>query len=136
MVGKIPKGTVSAWKVLIVADTESDTITDTLLDWGIAVIHCRSVREARQSLEKQQVAQVFCQAKLSDGTYRDIVGIAKSTQPEPRVVVLIPKESQEHSFQEAIRAGAFDGIPSPVRRPEVQWEVLQAMRASLQEKVA
>jgi DNA-binding NtrC family response regulator len=127
---------VSAWKVLIVADPENDTITDTLLDWGIGVIHCRSVREARESLEEQQVAQVFCQAKLSDGTYRDVVGIAKSTQAEARVIVLIPKESPEHSFQEAIRAGAVDGIPSPVRRPQVQWEVVQAMRASLQGKVA
>lgn len=127
---------MGAWKVLIVADTESGTITDALLDWGISVVHCRSVREARQILAEQQVPQIFCQVKLSDGSFRDVVGIAQSTQPKARIVVLIPKESAEHNSQEAIRAGAFDSIRSPVRRPEVQWEVLQGMRESLQGKVA
>ena len=127
---------MSAWKVLIVADTEIGTITDTLLDWGIHVIHCRRVSEASKVLREQKVAQIFCNAKLPDGSYRNVVAIARAVQPEARVVVLMPKGSAEHNFQEAIEAGAFDTIPSPAGRPDVQWEVLQAMRGSPLGKVA
>jgi DNA-binding NtrC family response regulator len=131
-----PEEAVSEWKVLIVAENENGTITDTLLDWGIQVIHCRNLREARKILREQSVSQVFCNANLPDGSYRDLVGMVKSVQPESRVVVLIPHHSADRSFQEAIQAGAFDSIPSPVGRRDVQWEVLQAMRKSSHGKAA
>ena len=127
---------MSAWKVLIVDDTKNGTITDTLLDWGIHLIQGRSVHEVRKILREETVAQIFCNANLPDGGYRDVVAIARSVQPETRVVVLIPNGSAEHSFQEAIQAGAFDSIPSPAGRPDVQWEVVQAMRGSAPGKVA
>jgi DNA-binding NtrC family response regulator len=130
-----PEETVSAWRVLVVGDTENGTISDTLLDWGIHVIRCRRVSEASKILGEQAVAQIFCDAKLPDGNYRDVVAMARSVQPKTRVVVLMPNGSAEHSFQEAILAGAFDSIPSPAGRPDVQWEVLQAMRESSQGRV-
>ena len=127
---------MSTWRVLIVGGNENGTIRDALLDWGIHVMQCRSVREARKILREQKVPQVFCNAKLPDGSYRDVVDIARSVQPEPRVVVLMPKGSAEHSFQDAMKAGAFDTLPSPAGRPDVHWEVLQAMRENAQGKVA
>ena len=39
---------MSTRKVLIVASTESDTITETRLDWGIQTVHCPGVRAARK----------------------------------------------------------------------------------------
>jgi DNA-binding NtrC family response regulator len=129
-----PEEIMSAWSVLVVSDTENGTISDTLLDWGIHVTRCRRVSEANKILGQQTVAQVFCDAKLPDGNYRDVVARARSVQPETRVVVLLPNGSAEHSFQEAKLAGAFDSIPSPVGRPDVQWEVLQAIRESSQRR--
>ena len=108
---------MSAWRVLVVGDTENGTINDTLLDWGIHVIRCRRVSEGSKILGEQAVAQIFCDAKLPDGDYRDVVARARSVQPETRVVVIMPNGSAEHSFQEAKLAGAFDSIPSPAGRP-------------------
>ena len=127
---------MSAWKVLVVANGDRGTIADALLDWGIQVIQCRTVRETRQILREHTISQVFCNANLPDGSYRDLIKLAKSARPPTRVVVLFPKNSGGHTFQDAIRAGAFDSIPSPAGRPEVQWEVLQAMRESSQQKAA
>ena len=116
------------WTVLIVDDVDGHRIADLLLDWGIEVLHCGTIHEARQVLSAQPVSQVFCKASLPDGTYRDLVRVAKAVQPQSRVVVLIPRNSGQRTFQEVIESGAFDSIPAPPSRPDVQWEVLHAMR--------
>jgi DNA-binding NtrC family response regulator len=124
------------WHVLIVNNNGGRELVDTLLDWGIKVTSCQTIAQARMVLSRQSVSQVFCNATLPDGSYRDLVKTARLLQPETRVVVLVPQNSAENIFQEAIQAGAFDSIPSPVRRPEVQWEVVQAMRKSSQKDAA
>lgn len=116
------------WTVLIVDDVDGHRIADLLLDWGIEVLHCGTIHEAREVLSAQPVSQVFCKASLPDGSYRDLVRIAKAVQPQSRVVVLIPRNSGQRTFQEVIESGAFDSIPAPPSRPDVQWEVLHAMR--------
>ena len=124
------------WNVLLVTDDCGTDLVDTLLDWGIEVTCCRTLAQARFILSRHSVSQVFCSATLPDGSYRDLVRTAKIIQPETRVVVLVPQNSGEHVFKEAIQAGAFDSIPCPARRPEVQWEVVQAMRKSSEPKAA
>jgi len=119
---------MAPWTVLIVDDIDSDSIADSLLDWGIEVVHCATIHEARQVLSAQPVSQVFCKASLPDGSYRELVRMVKAAQPRSRVVVLIPRNSGQHTFQEVIESGAFDSIPAPPSRPDVQWEVLHAMR--------
>ena len=119
---------MAPWTVLIVDDIDCDSIADSLLDWGIEVVHCATIHEARQVLSAQPVSQVFCKASLPDGSYRELVRIVKAAQPRSRVVVLIPRNSGQHTFQEVIESGAFDSIPAPPSRPDVQWEVLHAMR--------
>jgi len=119
---------MAPWTVLIVDDVDGDSIADSLLDWGIEVMHCGTIHEARQVLLARPVSQVFCKASLPDGSYRELVRIARAIQPQSRVVVLIPRNSGQRTFQEVIESGAFDSIPAPPTRPDVQWEVLHAMR--------
>ncbi|HET7439736.1 MAG TPA: hypothetical protein VFJ47_00420 [Terriglobales bacterium] len=116
------------WKVLLVTKDRGAVIADTLLDWGIKMVRCSTVSQARQILSRQAISQIFCDAHLPDGNFRDVVEIARMASQEPPIVVLIPQNSGESTFLEAIEAGAFDSISSPVSRPEVQWEIVQAMR--------
>jgi DNA-binding NtrC family response regulator len=124
------------WNVLLVTDDSGTDLADSLLDWGIKVTCCRTITQALSILARQSVSQVFCSADLPDGSYRNLVKIAKLMQPETRVVVLVPEGSGERIFKEALEAGAFDTIPYPASRPEVQWEVVQAMRESSEPKAA
>lgn len=124
------------WNVLLVTDDSGTDLVDTLLDWGIRVTCCPTIAQACLILSRQSVSQVFCSASLPDGSYQNLVRMAKIIQPETRVVVLVPQDSRDHVFREAIEAGAFDSIPCPASRPEVQWEVVQAMRKSSEPKAA
>ena len=124
------------WNVLIVGNADGSHLVETLQDWGIKVTRCRTIAKARTILSHQPVSQIFCNDTLPDGTGRDLVRTAKRIQPQTRVVVLVPRGSAQRVFQDATEAGAFDAIPSPVRRPEVQWELVQAMRQSSAEKAA
>lgn len=124
------------WKVLLVTNDRAAAIADALLDWGIEIVRCSTVSQARDILSHQSISQIFCDADLPDGSFKDMVEIARKASPEPRIIVLVPQNSRESIFREAIEAGAFDSIPSPASRPEVQWEIVQAMRKDSDTKAA
>jgi DNA-binding NtrC family response regulator len=127
---------MAPWNVLVVSNSRTADLVHALLDWGVKVYCCRTIAQARKVLAREPVSQVFCNARLPDGSYRDLVRIAKVSRPEARVVVLVPQHSRERIRQEATQAGASATLRTPARRPEVQWEVLEAMRKSSPAKAA
>ena len=127
---------MAPWNVLIVSNSDTSGLVHALLDWGVKVSCCRTIAQARKVLSREPVSQVFCNVRLPDGSYRDLVRIAKGTRPETRIVVLVPQHSRERIRQEASQAGASATLATPARRPDLQWEVLEAMRKSSQAKAA
>ena len=110
------------------ADAESRRILASVLSqWGLEIICSSTVSNANAILARQAVPLVFCEDRLADGTFRDVLGAARLVKPKVRVVVSA-RMSDENRYSEAIQLGAFDVIPCPCRLADVQRVVFHAMR--------
>jgi DNA-binding NtrC family response regulator len=110
-------------------DAESlHMLTGVLKDWDLEPLSVTTVKEAQTALDGQDLALVLCEGQLPDGSFRDLLDTATSRKPPLRVVVLARGEKD---YVDAIRLGAFDAIPAPFRRSDVQWMMIQALRNNL-----
>jgi DNA-binding NtrC family response regulator len=57
---------------------------------GYDTICVSRASECKEVLETQSVGLVFCDRRLTDGGYRDVVAAARATQGKVRVVVTSP----------------------------------------------
>jgi len=78
-------------------------------------------------LETYNVSLVFCDRRLSDGSYRDVVAAARSAKQRVRVVVTSQLADWDE-YLDALHQGAFDLIASPCQPTHVLWAILQARR--------
>ena len=118
---------VAPWEVLIAtADLETcRRIASILSQWGLAPICAVTVAKTTALLARQAIRMVFCDDRLADGNFRDVLGAAKLAQSNARVVVTSRDLS---GYLEAVRLGAFDVIACPCRPADVHRVVSQAMR--------
>jgi len=79
---------------------------------------CSTVRDARSRLARKHVPVVFCEAQLTDGSFRDLLGAADTTVSK---VVVTSRSGDTREYVEAMSLGAFDYMSSPYRRSEVEW---------------
>ena len=91
------------------------------------VISCSTLRQAEEVLSQQTIDLVFCDQRLPDGTYRDLLSVRRLGHKMPRVVVTTRVGGWE-DYTEATRLGAFDVIPSPLHPTNVELTVIRAMR--------
>jgi DNA-binding NtrC family response regulator len=83
--------------------------------------------EAEQVLSRQGVALVFCDDRLADGSYRDLLHGLRTRKKAPRIVVTT-RTGEWKEYVEALQLGAFDMIQYPYRSTDVELNVLRAMR--------
>lgn len=76
-------------------------------------------------LSEQAISLVFCEWGLRDDGFQVLLGELARRAPKLRLIALIQDESE---YGEAIASGAFDAIPNPFRRSEVQWMVIHAVQ--------
>ncbi len=89
-------------------------------------ICCSGIQEALSLLPQTAPFLIFCEDRVPDGTYKDLLReIGKSTRA--RLVVISPNAELDDNYNEAIALGAFDMIASPSRRSDVQWIAIRAM---------
>jgi two-component system, NtrC family, response regulator PilR len=93
-------------------------------------VYLTSVREARARLARTPGAVVFCDAKLADGSFRDLLVPGPARGERPRVVVL-SRTAETKEYLEAMRQGAFDFLGSPLRPRDVEWVLSNALRREL-----
>ena len=89
-----------------------------LEEYGLEPIIASSVEETRQILERRPMQVVFCEDRLPDGGFREILCLIKANRPEVQVVVSSMLEDV-HEHIEAMNLGAFDFIASPYRSSEI-----------------
>jgi DNA-binding NtrC family response regulator len=114
---------------VLVATSDADFrafLLDILNSWRMEVVQARNVAEARQVISHTPVFLVFCDGKLPDGDFTALVATPARVVP-PKVVVLL-QEREEDAYAETITKGAFDALPIPCQRQDVQWMLIQAMR--------
>ena len=94
---------------------------------GHDTISASRVSECLEALQTQNVSLIFCDRRLSDGNYRDVVAAARDSHPNARVVVT-SRLADWDEYLDALHHGAFDLIASPCQPTDVLWAIVQARR--------
>ena len=89
-----------------------------LEEYGLEPMIASNVEETRQILERRPMHVVFCEDRLPDGGFREILRLVKANRPEVQVVVS-SMLGDVHEYIEAMNLGAFDFIASPYRSSEI-----------------
>jgi ActR/RegA family two-component response regulator len=116
-------------KIIILSSNQnrSANLSEILKKQEIDPICAITVKQYRDILSKQALDMVFCDSKLQDGDYRDVINAARLAGSLARIVVTSRLASWPE-FLEAMRVGAFDVISTPCRYKDVEWVMMQAMR--------
>ena len=88
-----------------------------------------TIRDARELLGSRSLSMVFCEERLSDGSYCDLLREVRATWPETGFVVLLCTGEREEYLQ-AMRLGAQEVLRSPLRPTDVDLVLIQAMKES------
>ena len=121
---------MTGYPVLIASsDIENrNAIRAILAEDGVSTICASTVKETQEALVNTPVSIVICDQQLPDGSFKDLLHLAKKERPEVLVVVT----SRTDDWKENVAAkqlGVFEVIPSPCQRSNVEWAVITALRA-------
>ncbi len=122
---------VAANRGILIATADLETcrrLASILGQWGFEPVCASTVGQAQTILARQVVPLVFCDDRLADGSFRDLLSAVKFARPKVRVVVISPTGDRSGSL-EAIQLGAFDVVPRPCRLADVQQVIFHAMRS-------
>lgn len=103
------------------------TLNEILCKEGHETICASRVSECQQALQTQRVSLIFCDRRLPDGTYRDIVAATHASNQQARVIVT-SRLADWDEYLDALHNGAFDLISSPCQPTDVLWSIVQARR--------
>ncbi len=121
--------TASARRVLVLCRDAANVraIEEAVEPWMFRTAVCASLQEWRDLADGKDFAVAFCDDCFEGGTYRDFLAM----MPRPRklpVVVLISESNQYEASRDAVALGAFDVIPNPCSKQDVQWVVIRALK--------
>ncbi len=94
---------------------------------GVIVIPCSSLEQAQQALSLQGPHLAFCEERLPDGDYSDLLEMKNGDGAQPLVVVLT-RTGEWELYMDATRRGAFDVIRSPWCPTDIELSVIRAAR--------
>jgi len=94
---------------------------------GHETICASRVSECQEALKTQNVSLIFCDRRLSDGNYRDVVAATHAARQHARVIVT-SRLADWDEYLDALYNGAFDLIASPCHPTDVLWSIVQARR--------
>jgi DNA-binding NtrC family response regulator len=116
-------------QILVVSSDQDHrhSLTSILQNDGWNPLHASCVSECRDLLEKRNVGLVFCERRLADGTYRDLLSVAQT--PDRKVPIVVTSRLADwDEYLEALRYGAVDLIASPCKALDVSSAIAQARR--------
>jgi DNA-binding NtrC family response regulator len=127
------------WRI-VVASSDSERLRNlrgALTRQDIDPICSSTVAQCRQVLSKEKVGLVFCDRKLADGDYRDLLVAAacRSTKGKVKVVLMSPPTDAE-DYQNAKHSGVFEVIDARCRPADLEWMVIQARRDEVKQPLA
>jgi DNA-binding NtrC family response regulator len=86
--------------------------------------------EARMTLKSRQFAVVFCEERLRDGSYRELMSEVQSNAPDTQFIVLLCTGEWEE-YLEALRLGAEEVIRCPLQPTDVDLALIHAARGGI-----
>jgi len=120
-------GMQDEFKVLVVSgNLESRRPINKILEaLSIDFTCCSTVAQTEQVLTLQRPNLLFCEERLPDGGYADILVRSAGISAE---TVVLTRTGDWDLYMEATRRGAFDVIRSPWRPTDIELIVLRAIR--------
>jgi two-component system response regulator PilR (NtrC family) len=86
-----------------------------------------SIQQAKEALQLRPFTLVFCEERLADGSYVDLLRHVQLSSSETRfVVVLCTGEWQE--YLQALRLGAEEVLRCPLQPTDIDLALIHAMR--------
>lgn len=119
----------AAPQILIVSSELENrrALNEILCNEGHETICASRVSECQEALQTQKVFLIFCDRRLSDGNYRDVVAATRAANHHARVIVT-SRLADWDEYLDALHNGAFDLISSPCHPTDVLWSIVQARR--------
>ena len=116
-------------QILVVSSDQDHRreLTAILQKEGWSPLHASRLTECQDLLAKRNISLVFCERRLADGTYRDLLSVVQA--PERRVPVVVTSRLADwDEYLEALSFGAVDLIASPCKPNDVSSAIAQAQR--------
>lgn len=86
-----------------------------------------SIQQAKKALQLRPFSLVFCEERLADGSYVDLLRYVRLTHNDTRVVVLLCTGEWEE-YLEALRLGAEEVLRCPLQPTDIDLVLIHAMR--------
>src|SRR5262249_23623993 len=106
----------------LVASSNSEvreTLTHILSCHGVESVVCFTAAGGEGILFRQPVSLGFCQGRLPDGSFRDVLGeVKRSAKLVP--VIVVSRLGDWDKCLEALRLGVYDYVAFPFQRAEVE----------------
>ncbi|MGH9398078.1 MAG: response regulator [Terriglobia bacterium] len=96
---------------------------------GVEALFASTLGEARTILKREAVAVVFCQNRLEDGGFEDVLPENARLTPKIPIVVCSPSDDSG-VYMDVMSRGAFDFIAFPYSRHEIEWVLSCALRGT------
>jgi DNA-binding NtrC family response regulator len=105
-------------------------LTSALEPKDLGLTRFRSIKQACQALSRENVLVIFCENRLIDGTYEDLLTAAKQARSRTRIVVTPLKSVRADisTYLKAKQLGAFDVLRESYRSKGVEWVIICAIR--------
>ena len=87
-----------------------------------------TITQAREAVKSHFFSVVFCEERLSDGTYADLLNEVRSTQQGTRFVCMLCTGEWEE-YLEALRLGAEEVLRCPLQPTDIDLALIHAMRS-------
>jgi DNA-binding NtrC family response regulator len=119
----------SPYQILVVSDDPDNCMALTIIleREGWDTLCTSSVSECREVLSLNSFDLAFCDRRLPDGSYLDVLAITHTLKYRLPLVVT-SRQADWDQYLEALRHGAFELIVSPPLGSDVLWALAQADR--------
>jgi DNA-binding NtrC family response regulator len=107
-----------------------EKFTNILESRDLAFVRFQSIKQACNVLARENVLLVFCENRLIDGTYEDLLSAARKVRSQARIVVAGLDSNQFDSlgYCKARELGAFDVLRKSYGIKDLEWVVICAIR--------
>jgi two-component system, response regulator RegA len=92
-----------------------------------------TIEQAMEALRLRPFSVVFCEERLSDGTYVDLLRDVRVISNETRFVVMLCTGEWEE-YLEALRLGAEEVLRCPLQPTDIDLALIHAMRGGAPRK--
>jgi DNA-binding NtrC family response regulator len=87
-----------------------------------------TISQAKEAMKSRSFSVIFCEERLSDGSYRDLLNQVRANNDGTRFVVMLCTGEWEE-YLEALRNGAEEVLRCPLQPTDIDLALIHAMRS-------